>query len=88
MTAYMVRDCLVQCTCPSMMLSTSFKCPPTRVPLGGSGGPFRWLASSLRRGALAPRGDFWSIHAHSVCSFNVENLQAPSWISVNREGSI
>ena len=47
-----------------------------------------WLASSLRSGALAPRDDFCSIHAHSVCSFNVENLQAPSWISVNREGSI
>ena len=31
-TANMVRDSSIQCTGRSMMLSTSFKCSPMRVP--------------------------------------------------------
>ena len=55
---------------------------PLRPPvlLGSCG-----LASSLRGGALTPSANLCRLHAHAVRLLYEQNLQAPSWISVNRE---
>jgi hypothetical protein len=40
------------------------------------------------RGMLAPRIYLSGRHALAVCSFNAENLYAPTWIPINPEGSL
>ena len=57
---------------------------PRRREAAGCGGS----ASSLRGGALTPSANLCRLHAHAVRLLYEQNLQAPTWISVNREGSI